>query len=92
MAKLSAHGREVGRFFDPRRCRLTAVMADGSILGRLRERLPAWALTVKRLPSEATLREAVFDGVCESVTGDTVEPDGYGPDGAPSWLRALGMI
>lgn len=32
------------------------------------------------------------DSVCETVTGDTVEPDGTGADGAPSWLLALGMI
>lgn len=34
----------------------------------------------------------VYDSVCETVTGDMIEPDGYGPDGAPSWLIALGLM
>ncbi|MBR5950118.1 MAG: hypothetical protein IKZ87_01645 [Actinomycetaceae bacterium] len=38
-------------------------------------------------PSLEELREWVFDGVCETPDGDTVEPDH--PD---SWLRLLGFI
>lgn len=38
------------------------------------------------------LEHWAYDSVCESVTGDDVEPDGEGPDGAPSWLRALCLI
>jgi hypothetical protein len=52
-----------------------------------------WRLRVKSLPSMATLERWMSeDGGCETVTGDWVEPDGVGPDGAPSWLRALCMI
>ena len=36
--------------------------------------------------------ENMGDGIAKSVTGKKVEPDGYGPDGSPSWLLALGMI
>jgi len=54
--------------------------------------LPPWALKVKSLPSMAKLSAWAGDSVCETVTGDDVEPDGIGPDGAPSWLLALGMI
>jgi len=56
------------------------------------ESLPFWARNVKSLPSHRRLAEWASDSVCETVTGDTVEPDGTGPDGAPSWLVALGMI
>ena len=55
-------------------------------------KLPAWQRDIKELPSEGSLASWMFDGVAESVTGDTVEPDGHGPDGAPSWLVALGLV
>jgi hypothetical protein len=32
------------------------------------------------------------DSVVEATDGEEVEPDGHSPDGAPSWLLALGMI
>ena len=32
------------------------------------------------------------DGICETPNGHRVEPDGTGPDGVPSWLRALRLI
>lgn len=54
--------------------------------------LPAWARKVDDLPSMDELEAWANDGICESVTGHRVEPDGYGPDGAPSWLIALGLI
>lgn len=44
------------------------------------------------VPTLTELREWTYDGVCESVTGAIVEPDGRGPDGAPSWWIALGLI
>ncbi len=54
--------------------------------------LHVWQLGVGELPSMEELGEWVSDGVCESLTGHSTEPDGYGPDGAPSWLLALRMI
>lgn len=54
--------------------------------------LPAWRRNVKCLPSMKQLDHWAYDSVCQSVTGDDVEPDGEGPDGAPSWLRALCLI
>jgi hypothetical protein len=56
------------------------------------ETLPTWARNVRKLPSNATLKRWAYDTVCKSVTGHTVEHDGHGPDGAPSWLMALGYI
>jgi hypothetical protein len=44
------------------------------------------------MPSVEDLEDWGNDGVCESVTGERVEPDGYGSDGFPSWMLALGMI
>lgn len=43
-------------------------------------------------PTLEELEGAVSDGVCESVGGDSVEPDGWDSEGSPSWLLALGMI
>lgn len=43
-------------------------------------------------PSLRTLEKWSSDGIAKSVTGHRVEPDGYGPDGSPSWLLALGLI
>ena len=39
-----------------------------------------------------TLEKWSSDGVAKSVTGQRVEPDGWGVDGAPSWLLAIGVI
>ena len=43
-------------------------------------------------PTMKTLEKYSLDGVAKSVTGKRCEPDGYGPDGSPSWLLVLGMI
>lgn len=46
----------------------------------------------KKFPSMKQLEKWTEDSVCLSVTGKRVEPDGYGPDGSPSWLLALSLI
>jgi len=38
------------------------------------------------------LAEGVYDGICKSMTGDEVEPDGWDEHGFPSILLAMGMI
>jgi hypothetical protein len=43
-------------------------------------------------PTDKTLQKRSFDGISKSITGKKVEPDGYGPDGAPSWELVLGYI
>lgn len=43
-------------------------------------------------PSLEELEEWVNDGVCESILGERVEPDGHDEHGSPSWLLALSMI
>jgi hypothetical protein len=44
------------------------------------------------VPSVKTLERWELEGYCKTVTGQKTEPDGYGLDGSPSWLLALGMI
>jgi hypothetical protein len=70
----------------------TVEQATDNIRTAMRNKNETWRLNVKRMPSLRTLEEWASEGVCETVTGDTVEPDGIGRDGAPSWLRALCMI
>ena len=43
-------------------------------------------------PSRNQVEEWVYDSVCPTPTGHEVEPDGYGPDGCPSWLLLMGLI
>jgi len=54
--------------------------------------LGRWQLEVEELPSMQELMAWDEDGICETPTGHRVEPDGTGPDGVPSWLRALRLI
>lgn len=55
-------------------------------------KLPSYFPDDFESPSMEQLEAWVYDGTCETVTGETTEPDGYGPDGSPSWLLALGLI
>lgn len=43
-------------------------------------------------PDYAEIEGWVADSVCESLMGETVEPDGIDEFGSPSWLLALGLI
>ena len=51
-----------------------------------------WLTGFNKAPSMRTLMKNEFNSVAKSVTGKRVEPDGYGPDGSPSWLLVLGLI
>jgi hypothetical protein len=46
---------------------------------------------INKCPGMKTL-EKYSDCISKSVTGCRVEPDGYGPDGSPSWLLVVGVI
>ena len=48
--------------------------------------------TNSKLPSDKMIETWVYDGVCKSLGGNRVEPDGWSFDGTPSWLLAMGMI
>lgn len=43
-------------------------------------------------PSFAQMEKWEGDGYSMTPTGKRVEPDGYGPDGSPSWMLVLGLI
>jgi len=43
-------------------------------------------------PSPRQMEKWMMDGVAKSIDGKRVEPDGFSPSGAPSWLLVLGMI
>jgi len=44
------------------------------------------------IPDNNTLSHWCLDGVCETVDGQSIEPDGTASNGSPSWLIALGLI
>lgn len=50
-----------------------------------------WLKGFRKPPTIKTL-EKYSDCIAKSVTGKRVEPDGYGPDGSPSWLLVLNLI
>jgi hypothetical protein len=45
-----------------------------------------------KCPSPNTLEKWMNNGTCKTPTGKTVEPDGHGEDGSPSWLLVMGLI
>ena len=53
---------------------------------------PPYPVTAKRVPTIATLNKWSVQGRARALDGAWVEPDGYSPTGAPSWLIALGLI
>jgi hypothetical protein len=49
--------------------------------------------SVIKQPSDDVIEGMVYERTnCQSVNGyDNIEPDGFDPDGFPSWLQALGI-
>lgn len=121
MAKLSAHGTELYRYFSSKYRGLISVRSDGYALVRypgsnwklkyrrkagtsledwralwagVYDRLPEWKRQVTHLPSLEDLQHWTFDSICETTTGEMLEPDyrGNGADIGPSWLIALGYL
>lgn len=45
-----------------------------------------------RAPSMAKLELWNYDGVCKSIGGERVEPDGWDSNNTPSWMLAMGVI
>lgn len=56
-----------------------------------KEHVLRWS-SVIRPPSMECLMRQEMDGVCDSIRGCRVEPDGHDEQGYPSWLLALGVI
>lgn len=51
-----------------------------------------WLTGLRKPPTIRTLQKRSWDGISKSVTNHKVEPDGYGPDGAPAWELVMGLI
>lgn len=47
---------------------------------------------IAKPPTIGRLQKLSDDGLSITPTGKRVEPDGYGPDGSPSWLLVMGLI
>lgn len=54
--------------------------------------LPAILKGYPKAPSLSQLQKWSDDLVSKTPTGARVEPDGYGPDGSPSWLLVMGLV
>ena len=58
----------------------------------LATRLPKYFAGIS-VPSLRTIQKWEFDfGICKSIFGARVEPDGWDSDGSPSWMLALRLI
>lgn len=55
------------------------------------QRLPGWQ-KVCGLPGDDKLLAWLTADACEATTGELIEPEAYTSDGAPSWLRVLGLL
>ncbi len=51
-----------------------------------------WLKGFHKAPSIKSLQKQSWDGIVKTPTGHKVEPDGYGPDGCPSWMLVVGII
>jgi hypothetical protein len=46
----------------------------------------------KKVPGLKALEGYSDKGICPTITGQKVEPDGFGSDGSPSWLLIAGVL
>lgn len=51
-----------------------------------------WLKGFRKVPSIRTLQKQDWNGIVKTCTGKKVEPDGFGPDGSPSWMLVVGII
>lgn len=47
---------------------------------------------INKTPTMKTLQKYSWDGIARTVTGEKTEPDGYGTNGAPSWMLVTEII
>jgi 3D (Asp-Asp-Asp) domain-containing protein len=47
---------------------------------------------INKAPSLRTLEKYSSDGIAKTAVGEKIEPDGFGPSGAPSWMLVMGII
>lgn len=51
-----------------------------------------WLKGFRKVPTMRTLQKQDWNGIVMTPTGKKVEPDGFGPDGSPSWMLVVGII
>jgi hypothetical protein len=47
---------------------------------------------IGKTPGLRTLEKYSSNGIAKTVTGEKTEPDGFGSNGAPSWMLVVGII
>lgn len=68
----------------PTRCLVHSPKHSAPLQVRILSAFPA--------PSYSTLEKWGNEGGCKTPSGKWTEQDGFGDDGSPSWMIALGMI
>ena len=84
-------GSQVEVVFDQTKPMLMTIIGNGV---SIRCRSAKWNryFKNKNMPTMKTIEKWSCDGICKSLAGHTVEPDGWSYDGTPSWMLAMGMI
>jgi hypothetical protein len=86
-------GDHVHLWFSPKKHSNRAFVQHGDFVGATRLENASDKFTgVTKAPSIRSLQRQDWDGVVKTVTGHKVEPDGFGPDGSPSWMLVVGII
>lgn len=86
-------GDHVHLWFSPKKHSNRAFIQHGDFVGMTRlENGNSKFTKIIKAPSLRTLERQDCDGICKTVTGQRVEPDGFGCDGSPSWLLVLGLM
>lgn len=65
---------------------------DGNTVKSQAARAHKWLKGFSKEPTLHRLEKWIDDGVCLTPLGHRTEPDGYGPNGEPSWLLIERLI
>lgn len=68
------------------------LMLDGTPKGVRITNLSMYLKGYPKMPGMAALEKMSDAAVVPTPSGYKVEPDGYGPDGSPSWMLVAGVI
>lgn len=85
-------GTKLEVYFSEKRPNLVYFEYNGRLLVTLCENAHKRLTGFSKPPGLKTLEKYNWDGIAKTPTGHKTEPDGYGPDGSPSWLLVLGFM
>ena len=86
-------GQHVHLWFSPKKHSNRAfIQHNGEVKVTRLENANSKFTKIIKAPSLRSLEKQDGDGICKTVTGQRVEPDGFGCDGSPSWLLVLGLM